>query len=235
MSQPLRRPPDESPSSVRANAEDVFEQLRADILAGLHAPGAKLKFAELGVRYQASVSVLREALTRLAEHRLVTSEPRIGFRVATLSADDLRDLTWTRIQIETLAVRRAVVDGDVAWESALLAAHHTMERTATLTESEPRRIADDWEAAHTAFHRAVLAGCGSRWLLGIADGLRDCAELYRRWSGARAPQRDGAAEHRRILDATLARDADAACAALSDHYERTLAVLVERFEDDHSS
>lgn len=213
----------------RSNSDLVFDQLRSDILAGVYAPGTKLKFAQLADRYQASVSVLREALTRLAEQQLVDSEPRVGFRVKNLSAADLQDLTWTRIEIETVALRAAMRKHDVAWESALLAAHHRLERTPMLTDEAPARIRDDWETAHADFHRTVVAGCDSVWLTGIADNLRDCSELYRRWSGAREPDRDVPAEHRRILDAVLAHDRDEAVEALADHYGRTLQILAAEF------
>lgn len=216
---------------ARSSADAVFDALRADILGGVHPPGEKLKFAPLADRYQASVSVLREALTRLVEQRLVVSEPRIGFRVVHLSVEDLEDLTWTRTELESLALRKAIATGDIAWESALLAAHHKLDRTAMLTQDEPRRISDEWEKAHQDFHRAVVAGCGSTWLIGITDTLRDCSELYRRWSGAREPNRDVAAEHRRILDAALDRDADGASDALGDHYRRTLAIVVGELKD----
>lgn len=204
----------------------MHQRLRADILEGVHLPGSKLKFAELGERYGASVSVIREALTRLVEQRLVTSEPRIGFRVATLSPDDLRDLTDARAAIEGVAVRRAVACGGVEWEAELVAAHHRLDRLPMLAETGPARVSDEWEAAHATFHRAVLAGCGNARLVEITDGLRDCAELYRRWSAARDSEPDVAGEHRRILDAALARDGDAAAEALRDHYERTLAILL---------
>lgn len=211
---------------ARASTEEVHDQLRADILAGVHPPGSRLKFAPLGERYAASVGVLREALTRLTEQRLVTSEPRIGFTVAALSEADLCDLTATRIEIESVAARLAVQRGDVDWESALVASQHRLERT-PLREGEPPRISDAWESAHAAFHRAVLAGCASPRLIEITDSLRDSAELYRRWSGVQDPDRDVVAEHRRIAQAMLDRDADEAIAALRDHDERTLAILLE--------
>lgn len=213
-------------SRARSNSDVVFDSLRADILAGVHAPGVKLKFADLADRYQASVSVLREALARLAEQRLVESEPRVGFRVVGLSGADLQDLTRTRIEIESLAIRHAIAEADLAWESELLASHHRLDRTPMLTDTDPRRISDEWEEAHAAFHRALVSGCGSVWLVAIADNLRDCSELYRRWSGAREPGRDVAAEHQLILDSALARDDDAAVAALVDHYDRTLRILL---------
>ncbi|MEU6147488.1 GntR family transcriptional regulator [Streptomyces sp. NPDC047081] len=225
-------PTDESApngSRTRSNADSVFDSLRADILGGIYEPGSRLKFASLSERYGASVSVLREALARLAEQRLVLSEPRVGFRVTDLSAPSLKDLTWTRIEIESLALRRAVATGDISWESTVLAAHHKLDRTPMFSEDSPQRIRDEWELAHGEFHRALVAGCGSEWLISIAANLRDCAELYRRWSGAREPKRDVAAEHRRLLNAVIDRDGDAAAEALTFHYESTARILLGDF------
>jgi DNA-binding GntR family transcriptional regulator len=59
----------------------------------------------------------------------------------------------------------------------------------------------------------------------MIDSLRDAAELYRRWSQPHDPDRDVAGEHRRILKAALARDADAATSALAAHFERTAQIL----------
>lgn len=213
-------------SPSRANTSDVHERLRADILGGTYPPGSKLKFAELSARYTASVSVIREVLTRLCEQRLVDSEPRIGFRVVELSSDDLEDLTATRIDVEAIAARYAVERGDMDWETDLVASHHRLANTPMLTTDEPRRISDEWESAHAAFHRAVLVGCGSPRLMAITDTLRGSAELYRRWSQTREPGRDVAAEHRCILEAALARDGDAVGAALRDHYLRTAEILL---------
>src|SRR5262245_54862877 len=88
-------------AGTRSNA--VFDRLRADLLAGRLQPGSKLKLAVLGARYAASLSVVREALSRLAEQGLVVAHPQRGFSVVALSPDDLTDLTNTRIDVETLA------------------------------------------------------------------------------------------------------------------------------------
>lgn len=54
------------------------------------------------------------------------------------------------------------------------------------------------------------------------------SELARRWSARRNPDRDGADEHRRLEEAALARDADAAAAALAQHLTLTAAALTGR-------
>ncbi|MDX6233918.1 MAG: hypothetical protein QOH68_2995 [Nocardioidaceae bacterium] len=212
-------------SKARASTEDVHGRFRADILGGIYKPGQRLKFAELCERYSASISVLREALTRLAEQGLVTSEPRIGFRVVPLTVDDLDDLTFTRIDIESLALRYSIERGDMAWEAQLVAAHHTLERTEMLTADAPVRVTDAWEKAHVQFHAALVAGCRSARLLTMVESLRHSAELYRRWSQPLELGRDVAAEHRQLMEAALERDADKAVASLASHFGRTAQIL----------
>lgn len=209
----------------RASTGAVHAALRADLIAGAHAPGERLKFAPLCERYGASVSVVREALTRLEQQGLVESEPRIGFRVRQVSLADLDDLTETRIDLEALAFRRAIDRGDVDWETALVAAHHRLERTEMLTDDDPPQLRDDWEGAHLAFHDALLAGCDRPWLLGMTRTLRDAGEFYRRLSHLQEPGRDVAGEHRGLLEAALARDADEGTRRLREHYERTAAIV----------
>lgn len=203
----------------------MHSEIRADILGGIFAPGQKLKFAELSERYGASVSAIRECLTRLTEQKLVVAEPMVGFRVMPLTIADLCDLTDTRIDLELLALRRAIEVGGVEWESDLVAAHHRLERTPMTAADEPGRMSDEWEHAHTAFHAALLAGCHRPRLLEMTESLRDATALYRRWAVAREPRRDGIDEHRAIMEAALAGDAEAAANALRRHYERTAEIL----------
>lgn len=210
-------------------AERVYAELRADILAGRQPPGARLPFAELTARYQASMGVVREALTRLAAEGLIESEPQYGHRVMPLSAADLNHLTDARRTIEPLVLDQAIEHGGVAWESEVLAAHHRLERTPQTAAGEPGRLSDDWTTAHADYHNTLLAGCPNPRLLAIARSLRDAAELYRQWSVALAhPDRDIAAEHRAILDAVLAHDAGKATAALTTHIQNTTDVLLDQ-------
>lgn len=212
-------------TKARANTDAVHARLRADILAGVYTPGERLKFADLCERYAASVSVIRESLTRLTEQSLVSSEPRVGFRVAPLSLDDLRDLTATRSDVEGIALEYSVERGDVEWEARLVAAHHLLERTPLLADDDPPRVSDQWESAHVAFHAALLDGCRSPRLLCMTESLRDAAELYRRWSQPHDRDRDVAGEHRGILEAALARDAGLAVERLRAHFNRTAEIL----------
>ena len=208
-------------------AEQVYLALRTDLLRGLLEPGSKLKLGDFSARYSVSLSVVREAMARLAAQGLVQSSPQRGFWVTPLSIEDLRDLTRARVLIETLALRESIAGGALSWESTVLANHHTLDNTPMVTADG--HVNPQWEAAHRDFHHALLSGCGSMRLESVAAELRDCAELYRFWSRelAHDTDRDVASEHRRITELTLARDAEGAAAALAAHIERTTAVLAD--------
>ena len=218
------------PTSAKTRTDDVLDRLRADILAGRFAPGERLKFAPLCQSYDASVGLIREVLSRLAEQGLVLASPQVGFQVTPISVDDLLDLTRTRMDIEGLALRRGVERGEMAWRARLVAAHFTLANTPRRDGADPTRVTPAWEAAHADFHDALLAGCGSPRLYAMATALRDSACLYRRWSEAidsSDAARDPAQEHATILRHAVDGDADAAVAALAAHIELTTTLIVE--------
>ncbi|MEV6639393.1 FCD domain-containing protein [Amycolatopsis sp. NPDC051371] len=99
------------------------------------------------------------------------------------------------------------------------AAHHILERTPVATDDAV--LNEEWAVRHRDFHRALLSGCGNTRLEGIAQSLRDGAELYRRWYWALTDDhhRDIAAEHRQLKELALARDADSAVDVLIEHID----------------
>ena len=218
-------------TSTTTKAERVFERMRADILAGRLRPGSRLRYAELCGHYETSTGVLREAMLRLSEQGLVKGEPQQGFQVVDLSVEDLRDLTEARVVLETLVFRSAVAEGDLDWETRILASHHRLSRTSQFDVADPDRLSDEWVAEHAEFHRALLDGCTNRRLKEIASSLRDTAELYRRWSLPLGSgiERDVAAEHEALLSAVLARDTDRAVEALTNHISLTSSILLDTF------
>ncbi len=126
--------------------------------------------------------MLREALLRLVEQGLVIGEAQHGFRVVPLSTADLLELTQARSELEAATLRLAVTNGDVNWESRLIAVHHLLTRSPQLDPDDPDRLSDAWVTAHDNFHAALLDGCDNQRLKSMASTLRASAELYRRWS-----------------------------------------------------
>src|SRR5256885_13921115 len=103
-------------TEAKTRADLIYQQLRSDILTGRLCPGQRLPFAELCERYDVSIGVLREVLPRLTEQGLVSAEPQIGFRVMSVSEDDLVQLTEARVTIEAFVLRQSIEHGDLRSE-----------------------------------------------------------------------------------------------------------------------
>lgn len=218
------------PTQSKTRHEQVYKSLRSDILAGRLQPGQKLPFAELSERYDFSIGVIREALSRLAAEGLVTNAPQQGFCVTALSISDLKNLTQARCEIETLTLRHAITEGSLDWQAQVLATHHKLANTPIMDLDDPDRMSDEWAEEHRIFHETLLEGCGNPRLTGIATQLRSSAELYRRWSGPMpgGKKRNVAQEHQDIVDAVINRDAELAVRLLSEHISRTTDILLNQ-------
>lgn len=222
--------PRSSPAIPSASVtQDAYERLRADLLACRLQPGARLKINGLCQALSVNLSAVREALARLTAEGLVVSEPQRGFRVAPISADELRDLTAVRAKIEGHCLERALAVGDVGWEASLVAAFHRLSRTPEREPGDEQRMSEAWAIAHAAFHDALAGSCDSPWLLRLRAMLYAQTERYRRLSVPLAEKvRDLNREHHDLMEAALARDITRTKALLTQHIELTTRVLLEQ-------
>jgi DNA-binding GntR family transcriptional regulator len=201
----------------------VLALMRSDILELRLRPGAKLGFEALRERYDVGFSPLRESLSRLVVEGLVVGEDRRGFRVAPMTEEDYADLTMLRREIEVLAVTRSVERGSDVWEADLVRAFHHMSLATTVS----RNYLAEWSVRHQAFHEALVAACGSPRLIHLRRQLFDQFMRYHRiaprhvWRSAIHDT-----EHKKILDAALARNTKK-CQTLMRGHIRVLDVIVE--------
>lgn len=209
-----------SPQSGETLTSAIFDGLRRDIIAGTLAPGEKLKVRQLASRFGVGFSPVREALNRLSSEGFVRQIDQRGFSVAPVSEAELAELTHARLCVNESALRESIARGEAEWEEAILVAYHWLSRTERLIDG---KMNPAWEVAHRRFHRRLVEACGSKWLLGFCEQLFDLADRYRHLSRL-APQahaRPYVEEHRSIMEATLARDADAAVRLLKAHFIKT--------------
>lgn len=217
----------------RTLASRLQAQLRADILACRIAPGDKLLVVPLAQRFGSSAAVVREALSRLVAQGLVAAEDQKGFHAAPVSVQDLLDLTETRVEVECLALRRSMDRGGPAWRAAVEGTHDALAATPRTELSDPTRHNAAWPARHEAFHAALVGGCGMERLLRWRAGLFEQGERYRRLALLDQPphRRDVAGEHRVLVEAALALEADTACRAMRAHLEATAQAVLRATQD----
>lgn len=199
-------------SHKETRASRVAAVLKAEILDGTLAPGAKINLDRLRERLDVSLAPVREAMMRLAAEGLVEVEEQRGYRIAPVSRANLEEVTRLRRALEVEALGLALQRADLDWEAAVLARLHRLERTPPLPAA-PR------EAAHEAFHAALVSGAGMPMLSALCTRFLTLHNRYVRLLPDPAIAHAPAGEHARIAEAAVARD-PAACTLLADHIER---------------
>ncbi|MGG5823261.1 GntR family transcriptional regulator [Falsiroseomonas sp. HW251] len=153
--------------------EGLYEAIKARIVDGRLAPGAKVLEAELALALGTSRTPVREALIRLQSEGFLEPAPR-GLRVTPLSAQDIREINEVLACLEAEAAERLARRHPGPAEMALLdAAIATMDRA---LEGEDRAA---WAEADYRFHRLIIELCGNRHLAQIARLFLDKAHRVR--------------------------------------------------------
>lgn len=152
--------------------------------------------------------------------RLVTVVNQKGYRVAPMSEQELLDIFDARANMEAMLVRLAIERGGDEWEAELLARAHLLNKLESCEASE--HLLDEWDQRHQAFHTAIVAGCGSQYLLQMRERLFDLAARYRFiWLRTTVLSvemlEDKHVQHQTLVDAILARDAEQASALMREH------------------
>lgn len=205
--------------------ELLASTLRRDIAFGTLLPDQKLKIEELRRRYGGSNHSMRETLRILSAEGLVEATAQRGFRVTSATEDDLRDILLVRIEIERVALSRAIALGDVAWEGRLIAAHHALQKAESVVTSAPDDMtALQWDEACRAFAYALIEACDSPRLIKLHQKFFDQSRRFRlaqmregklNWANRKNRQKA-------LLDAVLERDERAANVLLKQDIEDEL-------------
>ncbi len=196
--------------------EATYRRIRTDILFGRLAPGEKLRLERMKDAYGASISTLRELLTRLTSEGLIVAEGLRGFQVAPVSAADLREVADMRLLLECHALKASFENGELEWEGRVVAAHHKLSLLEKRMQGGDRSQTELWKRYDREFHHALISACDSTALLETHAAIYD---KYLRYQMVAVIFRGDVAveEHRQLLQAALARDWPTAHAVLVRH------------------
>ena len=192
--------------------DNVYENLRSDILTCHFAPGHDMREQDLAERYAVSRQPVREALLRLEREHLVTVQPRQGYRVNPISLADARDLLRFRLALEPACVAEAIENASDGILKSL---------------NEFRRFAgnhEDFIAYNRAFHSALAHASGNRRMATALCDLIGQADRLVRVSVANLRGHDPAklvAEHVALIEAMQRREARTAARLIKAHIGQT--------------
>lgn len=210
-------------SSLRRQAGDA---LRAGILSGELEPGSIYSATVLAERLGVSATPVREAMLDLAHAGLVEPVRNRGYRIVAPEDRDLDEISELRLLLEVPATRKAAERATDAELAALEAVIDAIESTAAEGDLMGFLLAD------RRFHLGLLQLAGNRRLVRLVEQLRDQTWLLGLKPLAEAGRLTiSAAEHRGILDAMRAHDADLAEALMRAHLEHTRGIWAGHAEE----
>jgi DNA-binding GntR family transcriptional regulator len=186
--------------------------------------GSTVSQAELVEITGVPISPLREALQVLEAEGLIQILPRSGIRIAKPDLALVRNAFQLRGMLEVPAVRHAAEAMPRARLESFLAGHEALLARTPGLEVTPE-IADQAHEVDFGLHLGVIGFMANplldRAYRQVHDHLRlvrlDQAYMYSAAAIARTMQ-----EHIAIIRACLARDPDAAAAALEHHFAKAM-------------
>ncbi|PRZ45791.1 GntR family transcriptional regulator [Tritonibacter scottomollicae] len=193
--------------------------IRRDISFGTLRPDEKLKIEALRQRYGGSNHSMRETLRMLVSEGMVEATNQRGFRVTSATEDDLADILLMRLEVEKLALTRAMVQGGVDWEASVVASHHQMMRAEDQVRQDPNDVsALEWDEACRTHMLSLIAACNSPRLIDMAGRFYDQSRRFRlaRLREGRIAFKARRTRHETLKTAIMDRDTQRALALLEE-------------------
>ncbi|MDM0034486.1 GntR family transcriptional regulator [Variovorax sp. J22P271] len=200
-------------SSPRINLSDkIREALEAEIVSGKLDAGSRIDEQELMDRFAVSRTPAREAILQLMSAGLVTTLPRQGAVVATLSLPEYIAMLEILMELEGLAARLAARRMPAAQRKQLQEAHGACQRAAAQDDAEA------YGQANRVFHEIIYDGSLNEVLARQLRSMRLRMRHPQRALFDRPNRiRNSLAEHQTLLEAIVAGDEDAAYRAMTGH------------------
>ncbi|MDZ4313070.1 MAG: GntR family transcriptional regulator [Cypionkella sp.] len=208
-------------------ADQVFDALRAKILALDLPPSTKLSEVDVARQMGVSRQPVRDAFYRLSKLGFISIRPQRSTTVSQISTNAVMQARFIRAAIEAQTVRVAC-DKLTPADHAALRDLLDLQRAA-MTAKDPLAF----HALDDQFHRDLCerAGCGFAWEI-IRENKSHMDRV--RFLSLSFASQDAFGDHVAILDAIEARDAASAMSHMQLHLGR-IRIQIERIRADNQS
>ena len=199
----------------------VFTKIRDDILNGVYKEHEELKEARIGKELGVSRTPVREALRQLELEGLVQIIPNRGAFVTGISAKDVRDIYMIRSRLEGLCARWAC-------EHITREQLEAMEENVYLAEFHAGKgHMEQMAELDNQFHHTLYRACDSKMLEPLLNDYHEYLLRVRK-KALSSIDRGTASnkEHRSIMEAIRAGNADLAERLASEHMKNAYANMV---------
>lgn len=226
-------------SSPQTLHERIYLTLRTSILSGQFKLGDRLTESKLAKQLQVSRTPIREAIRRLQQEQLLTSDSPDGVTIVEVSLDSAIHLYDCRIALEQLAVTGACLH---ATSTKLQALEQTLlDSEAALQEhvgSSQRSVSEEVNydlkqlSLNYEFHRLIAESSQNPWLISLLDQLSNQVKLLR-LQILQVPIDVEAiqTEHWQLFQAIKSHDIETATQSIKDHLEFSKKRVVQVFQN----
>lgn len=193
-------------------SERIRIALADEITSGALVSGQSLDEQQIGDRFGASRTPVREALRQLASSGLIEMRPRRGAFVASMTADRIAEMFEMSAEMEALCVRLATFRMNPTERGRLARLH---EESRALVEAGD---IDSYDRLNWAFHQLIYDGTHNSFMAEQAIALRARMAAFRR-TQLRGEGRlvNSRAEHGLLVQAIMRGDGDEAAKQMRAH------------------
>lgn len=224
---PLRREAAEGATRPRySKAEQVYRELRDQILAGELAPGTAIDKLTLCDKLGVSRFPVQAAINRLAFERLVTIAPQHGSFVARMSPAAVREYQMIRRALECEIAEMAATRLTEADRAAIAENLRAQERLAAEGDVSGFYTLD------VAFHQLIARPLALAHAIDALEAARTHLERMRRMLlSPRGRLAKALAEHKALSEAVATGDPVAARGAMRAHLDSAAAAFEQIFRE----
>lgn len=209
----------------RSLGRSVYENLKQALVRGDLAPGSRVIESRVADAFGVSRTPVREAIHKLEREGMLRQDPKGGIFVIGLTRSDIEETFGIRSVLESYAARLASIhhlEKDIGPLEAKIAEYQY---------SLENGLMKDLPRVNTEFHDLLYSLSHSERLIRMINDLKDQIYRFREVilsieEMARASNND----HRLMLEAIRARDADRVERLVKDHILRGREVVLLEFD-----
>lgn len=145
--------------------EQLYQNLRAALLAGTFKPGERLKIRDLAAAWGTSPMPVRAALQRLVAEGALEGEQQRSVRVPAMTRERFQQLFQVRLSLEGLAAEEGARRLSTSEQDVLRDCVAEMERALE------QRDVQGYLAHNSQFHLTLYRACANPVLLRLIESL----------------------------------------------------------------
>jgi DNA-binding GntR family transcriptional regulator len=208
-------------NSPVTNQQKAYEHIREQIMNLGFKPGEYITDTQIASRLSISRTPVREAFHRLEKEGLLINDPRRGWRIYTLTLEDINEIFDLKGVIEGMVARKAAQCQDAQLRDSLRAMLRRME------EADGANDASAWLKADIELHGILYRMAGNERAQEIVENLN--VQWHRVRIGFVALQgrtRRSSSEHRAFIESILAGNGEEAEMRMRAHLDQVREELV---------